>query len=76
MNSITDTAMTAYFQYLLVRPDYQGKGIGKALTRKMLEVYADIPRKVLISMEDKVNFYTSCGFVQHTDKSPMFLSSL
>lgn len=76
MNSITDTAMTAYFQYLLVRPDYQRMGIGKALTEKMLEIYADIPRKILISMEDKVNFYKDCGFIQQTDRSTMFLSSL
>lgn len=76
MNSITDTAMTVYFQYLLVRPEYQGNGIGKTITRKMLEIYADIPRKVLISMEDKVTFYTGCGFVKQTDKAPMFLSSL
>lgn len=76
INSMTDTALTAYFQYLLVKPEYQGTGIGKTLTKDMLDIYADIPRKILISMEDKVDFYTGCGFVQQKDKAPMFLSSL
>ena len=28
MHTVSDVALTAYFQYLLVQPDYQAKGIG------------------------------------------------
>ncbi len=31
INSLSDGVMTVYFHYLLVRPEYQGKGIGKKL---------------------------------------------
>ncbi|OEU64822.1 MAG: GNAT family acetyltransferase [Desulfovibrio sp. S3730MH75] len=76
MNSMTDTVLTVYFQYLVVHPDYQGHGIGKKMVDTMLEIYSDIPRKVLISVNEKVGFYEHCGFTNHSDKSPMFVSTL
>lgn len=76
INSMTDTVLTVYFQYLLVHPDYQGHGLGKQLVRGMMEKYEDIPRKVLISIDRQVGFYESCGFSHHTDKAPMFISNL
>ncbi|WP_031480220.1 GNAT family N-acetyltransferase [Maridesulfovibrio frigidus] len=76
MSSMTDTVLTVYFQYLVVHPDYQGYGIGKKLVDTMLEIYSDIPRKVLISVNEKVGFYEHRGFTHHVDKSPMFVSSL
>ncbi|TIH20132.1 N-acetyltransferase [Marinifilum sp. JC120] len=76
INSITDQVLTAYFQYLLVDPEYQGHGLGKKLVTGMLETYSEIPRKVLIAMEDKVGFYKNCGFTHHIEKAPMFVSTL
>ncbi|WP_027722252.1 GNAT family N-acetyltransferase [Maridesulfovibrio zosterae] len=76
INSMTDTVLTVYFQYLLVHPDYQGHGLGKNLIKGMLEEYKDIPRKILISVETKVGFYENCGFTHHMDKAPMFVSTL
>ncbi|WP_432737123.1 GNAT family N-acetyltransferase [Maridesulfovibrio sp. FT414] len=76
INSMTDGVLTTYFQYLLVHPDYQGMGLGKGLVEGMLEVYEEIPRKVLISIDKQVGFYKSCGFSHHTDKAPMFVSTL
>ncbi|CCO25060.1 GNAT family N-acetyltransferase [Maridesulfovibrio hydrothermalis] len=76
INSMTDTVLTVYFQYLLVHPDYQGHGLGKKLVGEMLEIYSDIPRKILISVEEQVGFYQHCGFTHHTDKAPMFVSTL
>ncbi len=76
INSMTDGVLTAYFQYLLVHPDYQGHGLGKKLVQGMLDEYEEIPRKVLISVEKQVGFYKNCGFSHHMDKAPMFVSSL
>lgn len=76
INSMTDGVLTTYFQYLVVDPEYQGMGLGKKLVRGMLDEYEDIPRKVLISIEDKVGFYKNCGFSHHMDKAPMFVSTL
>ncbi len=76
INSMTDKVLTVYFQYLLVNPNYQGHGLGKKLVEGMLEIYSDIPRKILISVEEQVGFYKNCGFSHHVDKAPMFVSTL
>lgn len=68
--------MTVYFHYLLVRPGYQGIGIGKELVKLMLEEYEDFSRKVVIAYDNEVEFYKKCGFEVGEDKSPMFVTYL
>src|SRR5512139_3994111 len=46
MTGISDGVMTTYFHYLLVRPEYQGNGIGKELMRRMLDHYSECMTKV------------------------------
>jgi GNAT superfamily N-acetyltransferase len=76
MNCISDGVMTAYFHYLLVRPEYQHQGIGSQLVSRMLDRYADYITRVLISYNTQVGFYESCHFKPGIDKTPMFLSQI
>jgi GNAT superfamily N-acetyltransferase len=76
MNSLSDGFMTAYFHYLLVRPEYHGLGIGKNLIELMMEEYADFARKIIISYNSKVEFYKKCGFELEEDKIAMFITNL
>lgn len=76
MNAISDGAMTAYFQYLLVHPDYQGQGIGKELVERMLAEYKDYARKVLIAYEKETEFYKACGFEVGEGRRPMLITFL
>lgn len=76
MNAISDGAMTAYFQYLLVHPDYQGQGIGKELVERMLAEYKDYARKVLIAYEKETEFYKGCGFEVGEGRRPMLITFL
>lgn len=76
MNCLADGVMTAYFHYLLVRPEYQGKGIGKQLTLMMLDRYKDYARKVLIAYNEEIGFYEHLGFKVSTVSSPMFITYL
>ena len=62
--AMDDGIMNAYVHYLLVRPEYQGKGIGKVLVDKVHEIYKDYLRIVV------------CGFKKADDASPMFITSL
>lgn len=68
INAISDKAMIVYFPYLLVRPEYQGQGIGKALLSKMLEIYNSYFRKSLVSYDHKLDFYKKFGFVAESDR--------
>ncbi|MEN8188406.1 MAG: GNAT family N-acetyltransferase [Thermodesulfobacteriota bacterium] len=76
MHAVSDGVMTAYFQYLLVHPDYQSRGIGNALVTAMLGKYKDCARKVLIAYDKEIEFYKSCGFLVGHGKTPMFITYL
>jgi len=68
--------MTAYIHYLLVNPEYQGKGIGKELLKLITEKYETYLRIVLIAYKEETGFYQKCGFI-HNDRSvPMKITSL
>ena len=76
INVLDDSIMTAYIHYLLVDPEYQGHGIGRELTRRVLDRYKDYLRILLVSYEDDVAFYESLGFKTGHGKYPMFVTTL
>lgn len=76
VNVLSDGFMAAYVHYLLVRPDYQGKGIGKALIERVAEEYADVMHIVLVAYNEQIPFYERCGFDLPTNTTPMFRTSL
>ncbi len=76
INSLSDGIMTVYFHYLLVRPEYQSKGIGRQLVANILSEYEDYARKVLIAYDEEIEFYKKCGFEVGIGKSPMFITYL
>ncbi len=76
INVLSDGYMAAYVHYLLVRPEYQGKGIGKALINMVSEAYADVPTKLLVAYQAETGFYERCGFACHEDKAPMFMTTM
>lgn len=76
INALDDGIMTAYVHYLLVNPEYQGKGIGKELVRLISEKYKDYLRIVLIAYDKEVGFYQHCGLTVGEEKTPMFITSL
>ncbi len=76
LSAMDDGVMTAYIHYLLVDPEYQGQGIGKALVDMAKKKYADYLRIVLVSYNKEVGFYESCGFTRETESSPMCITTL
>lgn len=74
--AMDDGIMTAYVHYLLLRPEYHGKGIGKKLVGLVKEKYADYLRIVLVAYDDEVGFYENSGFKKADDASAMFITSL
>lgn len=76
MNALSDGAMTAYFHYLLVMPEYQSQGIGRRMVSQMLDQYESYARKVLIAYDREIGFYEKCGFELGGGKTPMFVTNL
>ncbi|MBO7383469.1 MAG: GNAT family N-acetyltransferase, partial [Fibrobacter sp.] len=52
--AMDDGIMNAYMHYLLVRPEYQGKGIGKVLVDKVHEIYKDYLRIVVVAYNEEL----------------------
>lgn len=71
MSAISDGGMNVYFPYLLIDPEYHGKGLGKITVEKMLEKYGGFYRKILVCSNEKVPFYTKCGMTVPEDQLPM-----
>lgn len=74
--AMDDGIMNAYMHYLLVRPEYQGKGIGSALVSKIKEKYGDYLRLVIVAYNKEQAFYEKCGFKKAEDASAMFITEL
>ena len=74
--AMDDGIMTAYVHYLLLRPEYQGQGIGRELVERVKEKYRDYLRIVLVAYDAEMPFYERCGFTKAKDASPMFITEL
>lgn len=76
INVLDDNIMTAYIHYLLINPEFQGKGIGKSLVNYVKNKYRDYLRIVLIAYEKETPFYKNLGFEIGDEKVSMFITSL
>ncbi|MEM1135080.1 MAG: GNAT family N-acetyltransferase [Bacteroidota bacterium] len=72
-NAISDGYLVVYYPHLLVHPDYQGKGIGKMIVRKMLEKYKGFHMQMLTADEKAIDFYKKLGFVKAGKTVPMWI---
>ena len=76
ISAMDDGIMNAYVHYLLVKPDYQLKGIGKELVKRVTDHYKDYLRIVVICLMENVKFYEYCGFGVEEDKRALFITDL
>jgi GNAT superfamily N-acetyltransferase len=75
VSAISDGAMCVYFPYVAIRPEYQGKGWGRALLAEALAPYEGFHHAALISYGDKSGFYERCGFSRDTEKAVLFFKA-
>ena len=60
---IDDGATTAYIRYLIVAPNYRGKGINDELIAQVKTKYADYPYLYAFAPDDfHASFFTKLGF--------------
>ena len=69
IRAVGDGYSVIYIQDILVRPEYQRRGIGRRLLQKFLECYPEVYQTVLSTDDtEKTNaFYRSCGFIPYSD---------
>jgi GNAT superfamily N-acetyltransferase len=66
---VSDGAYVAYLQDILVRPSAQRRGLGRRLVEAVLEPYANVRQKVLLTDDEAAQrtFYESLGFSETRD---------
>ncbi|WP_205032271.1 GNAT family N-acetyltransferase [Hwanghaeella grinnelliae] len=71
--ALSDGHLVVYYPHLIVHPDYQGKGVGKALMERIMQRYGDIHQQVLIADDHAEPFYRKLGFTFADGTKPMWI---
>jgi ribosomal protein S18 acetylase RimI-like enzyme len=73
----SDDATICYLQDVLVHPDAQRRGIGRALVQAVLDRYSAVRQKVLLTDDEPAQraFYESLGYAEIRDFGPGTLRS-
>ena len=72
-NAISDGALVVYYPHMLVRPEYQGRGIGREIVRRLMARYAGFHQHILVADGGAVDFYRKCGFERAGRTEPMWV---
>jgi len=72
-NAISDGHLVVYFPHMVVRPDYQGRGIGTELMNRMMARYRGFHQQALIADGRAIDFYKKLGFVRAGATEPLWI---
>lgn len=72
-NAISDGHLVVYYPHLLVHPDYQGKGIGQMIVKKLQEKYGHFHMQMLTADGKAIDFYQKVGFTRAGQTEPMWI---
>jgi GNAT superfamily N-acetyltransferase len=72
-NAISDGYLVVYYPHLLVLPEYQGRGIGTELMRRLMARYEGFHQHMLVADGRALEFYRRCGFERAGKTEPMWI---
>ncbi|MCH6258520.1 GNAT family N-acetyltransferase [Puniceicoccaceae bacterium K14] len=72
-NAISDGHLVVYYPHLLVHPDYQNKGIGIELMRRLQAKYKSFHQQMLTADQHATAFYANLGFRRAGKTEPMWI---
>jgi ribosomal protein S18 acetylase RimI-like enzyme len=72
-NAISDGFLVVYYPHLIVLPEYQGRGIGAELMRRLMARYAGFHQHMLVADGRALDFYRKCGFERAGKTEPMWI---
>ncbi len=63
-NAISDGCLVVYYPHLAVHPEYQGRGIGTEIVRRMQARYEGFHQQAVLADGRAADFYRKVGFTQ------------
>ena len=72
-NAISDGHLVVYYPHMLVHPDYQGRGIGMEIMKRLQRKYRGFHQHVLIADGRAIEFYRKCGFTRAGKTESMWI---
>lgn len=72
-NAISDGYLVVYYPHLLVLPEFQHQGIGKAIIERLKAQYQDFHQHILVADGAAVPFYRRVGFTRAGATEPMWI---
>lgn len=72
-NALSDGYLVVYYSHLLVHPDFQRQGIGRAIMVEMQKIYGDFHQQMLTADGQAIDFYKALGFKRAGKTEPMWI---
>ena len=72
-NAISDGYLVVYYPHMLVHPEYQGRGIGAEIMKRLMKKYQGFHQHVLIADGRAIEFYRKCGFTRAGKTESMWI---
>jgi GNAT superfamily N-acetyltransferase len=72
-NAISDGYLVVYYPHMLVHPEYQGRGIGAEIMKRLMKKYRGFHQHVLIADGRAIEFYRKCGFTRAGKTESMWI---
>ena len=72
-NAISDGHLVVYFPHLVVRPEYQGKGIGSEVMLWLMKRYRGFHQQALLADGRAADFYKKLGFRRAGSTEPLWI---
>ena len=72
-NAISDGFLVVYYPHLLVKPEYQGQGVGQQIMGILKQRYEGMHMQMLVADGEAIAFYQKCGFIRAGKTQPMWI---
>ena len=72
-NAISDGYLVVYYPHLLVLPEYQRRGIGTEILRRLMARYQGFHQHMIVADGRALDFYHKCGFERAGKTEPMWI---
>jgi GNAT superfamily N-acetyltransferase len=72
-NAISDGFLVVYYPHLLVSPEFQSRGIGSEIVRRLKLKYQGFHQHMLVADGRAIEFYEKCGFTPAGETRAMWI---